>query len=118
MIDPYHSCINPVNNSSNSGINSGKVSQSATISETDNASQDGFVFFSNWPPESPWQESLPPLGGPAQIMVLVMVLHTVNPSDLTLKKKGPFQFCHQALLGIHKNSKQKEIFSLTEGFFI
>ena len=34
------------------------------------------------------------------------------------KKKGPFQFCLPALLGIHRNSKQKEIFSFTEGFLI
>ena len=48
MIDPYHICLNPVKNSSNSGIDSGVVSQSATNSETDNTSQDSFaVFFAN-----------------------------------------------------------------------
>ena len=46
MIDPYHICLNPVKNSSNSGIDSGVVSQSATNSETDNTSQDSFAVFS------------------------------------------------------------------------
>ena len=46
MIDPYHSCINPVNNSRNSGIDSREASQSATNSPTDNAGQNGFAVFS------------------------------------------------------------------------
>ena len=45
MIDTYHICLNPVKNSSNSGIDSGVVSQSATNSETDNTGQDGFAVF-------------------------------------------------------------------------
>ena len=33
-------------------------------------------------------------------------------------KKGPFQFCLPALLGIYRNSKQKEFFRFSEGFLI
>ena len=46
VIDSYHICLNPVKNSSNSGIDSGVVSQSATNSETDDTSQDCFAVFS------------------------------------------------------------------------
>ena len=37
---------------------------------------------------------------------------------LNPKKKGPFQLCLPALLGIRRNSKQEEICSFTEGFLI
>ena len=37
---------------------------------------------------------------------------------LNPKKKGTLQFCLPALLGIHRNSKQKEFFSFSEGFLI
>ena len=37
---------------------------------------------------------------------------------LNPRKKGPFQFCLPALLGIHRNSKQKEFFRFSEGFLI
>ena len=37
---------------------------------------------------------------------------------LNPKKKDTLQFCLPALLGIHRNSKQKEFFSFSEGFLI
>ena len=37
---------------------------------------------------------------------------------LNPRKKGTFKFCLPALLGIHKNSKQKEFLRFTEGFSI
>ena len=42
--------------------------------------------------------------------------HTVISSDWTLENKGLFSFCLPALLGIHKNSTQKEFFRSSEGF--
>ena len=35
---------------------------------------------------------------------------------LNPKRKGPFYFCLPALLGIHRNLKQKEFFRSSEGF--
>ena len=35
---------------------------------------------------------------------------------LNPRKKGTFKFCLPALLGIHRNSKQKEFFRSSEGF--
>ena len=37
---------------------------------------------------------------------------------LNPKKKGPLQFSLPALLGIYRNTKQKEFFSFSEGFLI
>ena len=37
---------------------------------------------------------------------------------LNPKNKGPIQFCLPVLLGIHRNSKQKEFFRFSEGFLI
>ena len=35
---------------------------------------------------------------------------------LNLKKMGTLQFCHSALLGLHRNPKQKEFLKSSEGF--
>ena len=35
---------------------------------------------------------------------------------LNPRKKGTFKFCFLALLGIHRNSKQKEFFRSSKGF--
>ena len=50
-------------------------------------------------------------------LILYMSLHThCYFIILNSRKKGTFKFCLPALLGIHRNSKQKEFFRSSEGF--
>ena len=54
------------------------------------------------------------------LLILIMVFEQIKANcyfiKLNPRKKGTFIFCLPALLGIHRNSKQKDFFRFTERF--